>query len=76
MVHPRKNSLAEIWGSIMFFISKILFDFHFDHLEDFGFGTIIGGAKGGSVKAKIFQRVKLVGVNIIQSTLEISGRFN
>ena len=31
MVHPRKISLAEIWGSIRFFISKIFFVFHFDH---------------------------------------------
>ena len=65
MVHPRKISLAEIWGSIRFFISKIFFVFHFDHFQDFGFGTIIDGAKGGSVTAKIFIWVKLVWVNSI-----------
>ena len=31
MVHLRKISLAELWGSIKFFISKIFFVFHFDH---------------------------------------------
>ena len=52
MVHPRKISLAELWGSIRFFISKIFFIFHFDHFQDFGFGSTIDGAKGGSVTAK------------------------
>ena len=65
MVHPRKILLAELWGSIRFFISKIFFIFHFDHFQDFGFGTIIDGAKGGSVTAKIFIWVKLVWVNSI-----------
>ena len=65
MVHPRKILLAEIWGSIRFFISKIFFVFHFDHFQDFGFGTIIDGAKVGSVAAKIFIWVKLVWVNSI-----------
>ena len=31
MVHLRKISLAEIWGSIRFFICNFLFVFHFDH---------------------------------------------
>ena len=65
MVHPRKISLAELWGSIRFFISKIFFIFHFDHFQDFGFGTIIDGAKGGSVRAKMFRWGILVGVNSI-----------
>ena len=65
MVHPRKISLAELWGSISFFISKIFFVFHFDHFQDFGFETIIDGTKGGSVKAKIFRWAKLVGVTSI-----------
>ena len=54
MVHPRKILLAESWGSSRFFISKIFFIFHFDHFQDFRFGAIIDGAKGGSVIAKIF----------------------
>ena len=54
MVHPRKNSLAEIWGSIGYFISKTFFVLHFDHFQDFGFGTIIDGAKEGNVTAKMF----------------------
>ena len=52
MVHPRKISLAEIWGSIRFFISDIFFVFHFDYFQDFGFGTIIDGAKGGVLEQK------------------------
>ena len=54
MGHPRKILLAESWGSYRFFISKIFFVFDFDNFQDFGFGTIIGGAKGGSVIAKMF----------------------
>ena len=46
MVHPKKISLAEIWGSIRFFISDFFFVFHFDHFQDLGFETIIDGAKG------------------------------
>ena len=45
------------------FDSKIFFVFYFDHFEDFGFGTIIDGAKGGSVTVKILIWVKLVWVN-------------
>ena len=52
IVHPRKISLADIWGSIRFFISKIFFVLHFDHFLDFGFGTIIDGAKGGRIIGK------------------------
>ena len=63
MVHPRKISLAELWGTIRLFISKIFFVFHFNDFQDFGFGTIIEGAKGGSVRAKTFIWVKLVWVN-------------
>ena len=76
MGHPRKISLAESWGSSRFFISKFFFVFHFDHFLDFGFGTIIDGAKGGSVMAKLFRWVKLVGVNRIKTTFEIYGELN
>ena len=65
MVHPRTFSPAEVRGSIRFFISKFFFVFHFDHFQDFGFGTIIDGAKGGSVTSKIFIWVKLVWINSI-----------
>ena len=65
MGHPRKISLAESWGSSRFFISKFFFVFHFDHFQDFGFETIIDGAKGGSVTAKTFIWVKLVWVSSI-----------
>ena len=63
MVHPRKILLAEMWGSIRFFISEIFFVFHFDHFQDFGFETVIDGAKGGSVTAKTIIWVKLIWVN-------------
>ena len=55
MVHPRKILLIESWGSHKIFNSTFFF----------GFGTIIDGAKGGSVTAKIFIWVKLVRVNSI-----------
>ena len=48
-----------------FLLVNFFFIFHFDHFQDFGFGTIIDGAKGGSVTAKIFIWVKLVWVNSI-----------
>ena len=63
MVHQRKIMLAEIWGR--FFISRIFFIFHFDHFQDFGFGTIIDDAKGGSVASKKTIWIKLVWVNSI-----------
>ena len=63
MLHSRKSSLTESWGSIRFFIGKISFIFHFDHFQDLGFATMIDGTKGGSVRAKIFRWVRLVGVN-------------
>ena len=66
MMHLRKISPAELWVRIRFSISNFFFSFfHFDHFQDFGFGTIIDGAKGGSVTAKIFIWVKLVRVNSI-----------
>ena len=65
MGHPRKKSLAESWGSSRFFIIKIFFVFHFDHFLDLGFGTIIDGAKGGSVTVKLLSWVKLLWVNSI-----------
>ena len=65
MVHLRKVSLAESWGSSRFFVSKISFIFHFNYFQAFGFETIIDGAKRGSVSAKIFRLLKLVEVNSI-----------
>ena len=52
-------------GISRFFISTFFLIFHFDHSQDFGFGTIIDGAKGGSITAKAFTWVKLVWVNSI-----------
>ena len=63
LVHLRKISLAEISGSISFFITKFFFVFNFYHFQEFGFGTIIDGTKGGSVRVKIVSWVKLVEVN-------------
>ena len=59
MVHLRKNSLAQSWGSSKFSIIKISVISYFDHFLDLGFGTNIDGAKGESVNAKICSWVKL-----------------
>ena len=76
MGHPRKKSLAKSWGSSRFFITKFFFVFHFDHFLDLGCGTFIDGAQGGSVTVKILSLVKLLWVNSIQTTLEVSGGLN
>ncbi len=39
------------------FLLVIFFIFHFDHIEDFGLGTFIDGAKGGSVRVEMFRGV-------------------
>ena len=59
-----------------FFISKFFFIFHLDHFYGYGFGTIIDGAKGGSVTAKMFRWGILVGFSSIETTLGISGGLN
>ena len=61
MMHLRKISFAESWGTCRFFKRKFSFIFHFDHFQDFGFGTTIGGTKGESVRAKVFRWAKLIG---------------
>ena len=65
MVHPRKISFAESWGSSRFSIRNFFSIFHLDHFQAFGFETIIDGAKGGSVMEKILSWVKLVWINSI-----------
>ena len=76
MVHPRKVSPAESWSSSRFFIINISKKIYFDHLWDHGFVTIIDGAKGGSVMAKILSWVKLDWVNSIWNILEVSRVLN
>ena len=63
MVHWRKISLAESWGSSRFFISIffILIIFKTSDLEL----SYLDGANGESVRAKIHRCVKLVEVNKI-----------
>ena len=54
MVNLRKISLVECCGSSRFFIVNFL-NFSFKpFLKDFGFETIVDGAQGGSLRAKVF----------------------